>query len=339
MRFLFDSKLAPLTNNIGFIDSDIDSVLQEHNNWIEYLNKDSTDKITCEITKFQGSYLRVLRKLLPFAKADTTKTLIVQTKNNWCAIIDNGWAGSNLNPLRRISRELKVRYIRINAWEYNFSNQHNTNGWGGGDFIYNNQHLNHYRRVGIRHELIAWEFDQYGEPFDFEDLEIYKSNPIKKRLTPEMVDEYAKHFGIDFFNEDYYMPKGSKAYLIERRSSYYDSVELLSLKGNRTRLGLITDNELELKDEKKIFDFIKSSKEFWFTLLGIGLLVYILTAYHSFIDPASQSFSASSKGIKLFLMSLDKIGGKWAVIVIFLIAIMIYSFSTYQDYKKWKNDD
>lgn len=43
-----------------------------------------------------------------------------------------------------------------------------------------------------------------GDPFPFEEVGQYQARRIKDRLTPEMVERYCSHFGIDLFNPDFY---------------------------------------------------------------------------------------------------------------------------------------
>jgi hypothetical protein len=59
------------------------------------------------------------------------------------------------------------------------------------------------------------KFGANGKPFDFEQLERYKAKQIRDRFTPEMLDEYLRHFGIRFFSPDFYnVPQ--PAYLIAK---------------------------------------------------------------------------------------------------------------------------
>lgn len=238
MKYVFESDYAPLTNTICFIDSKIDEVLIGVDEWFNRGNSIVDDKVTYSKKEVSGTMKDLMSCILPFVKNASSRKLIFETNSNFCAYIDNNWSGSNTNCISSAAQILKSVYIEVSAWEHNFGKQPNANGWGGGDFIYSNPATGQYRSVGLRYELTKWEFDQYGEPLPFEELEVYKTKPVKNRLTPEMIDRYAKQFGIDFFNEDFYMPPGSKAYLIETSSKYLDTVETLTLEENRKRLGL-----------------------------------------------------------------------------------------------------
>ena len=52
-------------------------------------------------------------------------------------------------------------------------------------------------RYVLAHRESRWEFVEQGEPFPFEEVEQYQARRIKDRLTPEMVERYCSHLGID----------------------------------------------------------------------------------------------------------------------------------------------
>jgi hypothetical protein len=51
-----------------------------------------------------------------------------------------------------------------------------------------------------------WVFGEMGDPFEFEDLAVYKARKIRDRFTPEILEKYLKELGLDAFNEDFYLP-------------------------------------------------------------------------------------------------------------------------------------
>ena len=78
-----------------------------------------------------------------------------------------------------------------------------------------------------------WDFGTGGEPLPFEETEKYSEKLARNRFTPEMLDRYLKHFGIDFFNENFYMPEGSKAYLFELKRDLYANEKEMTLEQAR----------------------------------------------------------------------------------------------------------
>jgi len=55
-----------------------------------------------------------------------------------------------------------------------------------------------------------------GEPFPFEQLEQYQSRRVRDRFTFDMLKQYLHHLGLAPFEEDFYLPEGGPAWLVER---------------------------------------------------------------------------------------------------------------------------
>ena len=202
MRFLFDGKYAPLTDMMSFLKAPIDDVITAYEQWIE----GQFIPIPHEKKEFSGDFEHLLLASLPFS--DPWNNVFFDVKNGWTghyASID-----SLTYAAKNVARILDVTMIYVTAWPSMYKRV--VNGWGGGVFSLQKGD------ESIRHIMLSdqdgWEFDNYGEPFPFEDVERYRERFARNRFTPEMLDKYLKEFGIDFFNEDFYMPLGSKAYLL-----------------------------------------------------------------------------------------------------------------------------
>jgi hypothetical protein len=211
MRFLFDGKYAPLTDMMSFINKPVESVIRAHEQW----TTNQTVPIVKKKTEFSGDFEQLLLKSLPF-------------KYPWRDIYfeaKNGWTGhyTNLNTLsyaaNNVARLLNAIMIYVSA----IPSDHGriVNGWGGGAFSY----YTGYDQ--IRHIMLSdqdrWEFDNFGNPFPFENIEKYNERFARNRFTPEMLDRYLNEFGIYFFREDFYLPSGSKAYIIEKIRPPYEN--------------------------------------------------------------------------------------------------------------------
>jgi hypothetical protein len=64
-----------------------------------------------------------------------------------------------------------------------------------------------YRSIAA-HKESRWEWHEGGDAFPWEETETYKAKRIKDRLTPDMVERYCLHLGIDLFDPDYYGGRG-----------------------------------------------------------------------------------------------------------------------------------
>ncbi len=65
-----------------------------------------------------------------------------------------------------------------------------------------------------------WVFDQFGEPFPFEKLEQYQARKVRDRFTFDMLKEYLRHLGLSPFEEDFYLPQGAPAWLVEKTGPF-----------------------------------------------------------------------------------------------------------------------
>jgi len=63
-------------------------------------------------------------------------------------------------------------------------------------------------------------FSQTGEPFPFEKPEQYKARKVRDRFTLEMMKDLLKHLGLEPFQEDFYMPPGNVAWMVERKGFF-----------------------------------------------------------------------------------------------------------------------
>jgi hypothetical protein len=76
--------------------------------------------------------------------------------------------------------------------------------------------LNFVRTVSALNDGGPWIFDQSGEPFPFERLEQYQARRVRDRFTFDMLREYLHHLGLSPFEEDFYLPHGAPAWLVEK---------------------------------------------------------------------------------------------------------------------------
>lgn len=226
MKFLFDGKYAPLTDGIAFIDAPIDDVLEGFLKWVE-------EKLSCKdrkVINLTAGFEKVIERSLPFLYP--AKELFFETKSKWTGFIQNN-RRTEIGHAQVIARYTSGNSVVAGeAWLSNYGRL--VNGWGGGTFHY--FHKDELKRYLMLSDQDRWEFDQSGEPFPFEDLERYKEKYARNRFTPEMLDKYLKEFGIDFFNEDFYMPPGSKAYIVEQIRDPYPNEKPISLEERRKEL-------------------------------------------------------------------------------------------------------
>ncbi|MBN1205962.1 MAG: hypothetical protein JXB05_13680, partial [Myxococcaceae bacterium] len=81
--------------------------------------------------------------------------------------------------------------------------------------------LNNYvRALEVANDGGRWVFEQEGEPFPFEQLEQYQARRVRDRFTFEMLKDYLRHLGLAPFEEDFYLPPGTCAWLIQKTGTF-----------------------------------------------------------------------------------------------------------------------
>jgi hypothetical protein len=73
------------------------------------------------------------------------------------------------------------------------------------------------RAVSVWHDGRQWRFATTGEAQPFEEPERYTAPRVRNRFTLEMLEQYCKAVGVDYFDPDFY---GPKALLIEHNHSW-----------------------------------------------------------------------------------------------------------------------
>jgi hypothetical protein len=202
--------------------------MQEKNpesNWNEYNERKPIVK------EFKTNFLQLLELIQPLYFPQ--KTLLFEAKNGWVGFIEN-INGTEIRRITQIASRIdeNKQSIGVQAWQNNYDKK--ANGWCGGSFSLFEGHI--MKRHIMLSDQDKWEFDQSGIPLPFEEVEKYKEKLVRNRFTPEMLQRYLLHYGIDYFNDDFYMPEGSKAYIIERIRDKYDNEESKSLNQRRIEL-------------------------------------------------------------------------------------------------------
>lgn len=202
MRFHFDGKIAPLLERVSFIKGDLETILNTFMNWYAY----DTDKF--KITLHNENFESLVNLAFPFQYP--YKLFLVTTKNNWVAAFSNKESGESPN-FGILSKSLNTTVVKVTAILKDYDIQ--TNGWGGGIFeiIDKGEYL---RNISLLYDE-KWDFQTFGNIQPFEDPNYYNSRFAKNRFTPEILAQYCNNLKIDFFNEEFYLPAGTKAYMIE----------------------------------------------------------------------------------------------------------------------------
>ncbi|HYO51850.1 hypothetical protein [Archangium sp.] len=214
---LLEDRWAPVTSEMGFLETDAEHSARAFAEWQAGLH--APRGIAVEVRPVPGSLEQALSALLPLTSPEVRRHLFMPTRSPWTAYVENTRGGTDAaSAMRYMARTLGCRGLRVVAVP-------NTYRKGEGRYgavmleVYGPHRthwLNYVRAVGASNDGGRWVFDQSGEPFPFEKLEQYQARRVRDRFTFDMLKEYLRHLGLSPFEEDFYLPQGAPAWLVEK---------------------------------------------------------------------------------------------------------------------------
>jgi len=219
---LLEDRWAPVTSTMGFLELGAKQAAQAFATWQEGLM--TPRGISVEVLPVTGTLEHVLSRLLPLTSGETQRELFIPTRSTWTAYLENGWTGTDAaSPMRYMARWLSIRCLRVVAVPHTLRGDRGRYGsvmLG----VYGPEQLgkisNTVRALAAANDGGRWVFEQSGEPFPFEQVEQYQARRVRDRFTFEMLKDYLRHLGLAPFEEDFYMPPGSCAWLIQKTGPF-----------------------------------------------------------------------------------------------------------------------
>jgi hypothetical protein len=193
---------------------------------------------TLEVREVHGNLETAFRSLEPLTSVENRRELFVPTRSQWTAYFDNGWQGTDPSAVKYLCLKLRCRGMRVDAVPHTLrEDRPGASGrWGAAMFdVYGpkpNPIQNYIRSVVAMNDGGRWIFEEYGEPFPFEQVERYKERIKRKRLTFEMLRDYSAALGVRPFDEDFYLPDGV-ATLVEMLGPTYPNMREYTLEEAR----------------------------------------------------------------------------------------------------------
>ena len=211
MRPLLDNRLAPLTWEVGFLETSADHAAAGFARWRRQLGP-------LEERDVRGDLSSLLCGVSPVTDGEPNRFLFVGTDGNWTAFFDNlAFGTDSFGPMSVLARELRVHAVKA-RWVPNVAG---SPAERRGSVIFElfaseeTDFLNIKRVVAVVHDGDRWTFDQVGTPLPFEHPDAYGASRKRDRFSPEMLDEYLRALGIRMFDEEFYAPD-HRARLIEK---------------------------------------------------------------------------------------------------------------------------
>jgi len=219
---LLDDRWAPVTSTMGFLELGAEQAAQAFATWEREVM--TPRGITVEVLPVSGTLEQVLFSLLPLTSGERRRHLFIPTRSAWTAYVADQWTGTDAaGPMRSLARRLSIRCLRVVAVPHTLRGNQGRYGAVMLDVFGPEQPgklHNYVRALGASNDGGRWVFDQEGEPFPFEQVERYQARRVRDRFTFEMLKDYLRHLGLAPFEEDFYMPPGSCAWLIQKTGPF-----------------------------------------------------------------------------------------------------------------------
>jgi hypothetical protein len=220
---LLEDRWAPVTSTMGFLEWEAEPAAQAFATW--YRGLLTSQGSTIEVLPVSGTLEQVLSRLLPLSGGETLRRLFIPTRSAWTAYVENGWTGTDAaSPMRVMAARLSIRSLRVVAVPHTLRKD------GGGRYgavmldVFGPDQpgkiLNYLRSIYAANDGGRWVFGHSGEPFAFEQVEKYQERRVRDRFTFEMLKDYLRHLGLSPFEEDFYLPAGSPAWLVQKTGPF-----------------------------------------------------------------------------------------------------------------------
>ena len=175
-------------------------------------------------TFIAGDLSNAVSALPPLCTPVPMRFLFVPTSSDWTAFLDNGRLGTYaVGPMKVLAGRIGCQGLAVTSVPHTMPSrvERTTKGRYGANMmeVYGPDG-SLVRSISAANDGGKWRFDQSGTPFDFEDTPSYDKRKVADRFTVDHLDDYAKHLGLDPFEERFYMPDASlQAILLARNDS------------------------------------------------------------------------------------------------------------------------
>lgn len=218
---LFSERLAPITTSMGFVEAELDSILDNFVDWRREIANTWDPKSNVDVVEVNGDLEETLRTILPFQRIHSNHFLFVPTMSNWVAYVGNAYRGTDPSAISYIARHIGCQTLWMVAKPHTLRRTGVPRIGRQGALIIElygpeeTEWLNHIRTIRLVNNAGRWEFRQSGDPFPFEDANQYEARKVSKRFSFESFAKILHHLGIHPFTPNFYLPKGSDtAYMV-----------------------------------------------------------------------------------------------------------------------------
>jgi len=217
-QLLLDDRLAPITSDIGFLETDVETAVAAYLEWQDHIRIRHT-RVTVE-----GTLEDLLSRLLPLQAGAKTRSLWVPTVGGWTAYFDNGSDGPDpFPPMSFLAGQLGRQGLRAAAVVDTMDEQTRRGRYGASILeVYGSLQedgSNTVRSICGAHDGDRWTFEAFGEVLPFENPSRYEARRAQDRFPIELLDDYLHALGVHAFDSAFYAPD-RRAVLLERRRRF-----------------------------------------------------------------------------------------------------------------------
>ncbi|MHC1783578.1 MAG: hypothetical protein AB9891_12635 [Anaerolineaceae bacterium] len=238
---LLHDRYSPITTSIGFFEATCENSVRVFSSWQEKLKTEFNIIKLINISLVKGDIEQCLRKILPFKSRTPNRFLFLPTQGRWTAYVDNLFHGTDPTVISYLPERLTSRSVWVVAQPQGKKPVEGYVQKRPGALIMEvygheqTQWLNVIRKIRLENESGKWKFEQFGNPFPFEQTERYNAKRKTDRFDFPMLKQYLWDLGgLRPFDEDFYLPpeKGS-AILVEITTKGDSKDKEISLKEAR----------------------------------------------------------------------------------------------------------
>jgi hypothetical protein len=218
---LLDDRWAPVTSELGFLETDAEHAARAFATWQGGLM--APRGIAVGVYPVSGALEKTLSALLPLTSPEMRRHLFIPTRSAWTGYVDNQPGGTDAaSAMSYMAQTLGCRGLRVVAVPHTLRKDKGRYGavmlevYGPRQTHW----LNYLRTLYAANDGGHWVFGQSGEPFPFEKLEHYQARRVRDRFTFDMLKDYLRHLGLSPFEEDFYLPAGAPAWLVEKTGPF-----------------------------------------------------------------------------------------------------------------------
>lgn len=207
-------ELGKFASSFGLIQSPVQMVAESFLAWQRGILREWG--FGMDMVEYRGSIGDALNALYPRTAPIVTKYLFWPLDENWTLYFDNGINGTDAGPPSVLSSRLSVDAIRVVMAD------EAVNPASGQVTQYRVTILECYvNGIERRHVFVAndggkWKFGESGEPFPFENTEMYKVRSVKDRFTNAMLLEYLGKLGPNLTSGNSPLAENGPGYLLTK---------------------------------------------------------------------------------------------------------------------------